>query len=239
MTSPVRFLEEIQGVRLVGCTKIDEDFFNEEFPDREDNLDLQDFIIFCAKVSNPVGQHDLEGKNRLLRYFIDHAHWSPLEMANVVLEITTSRDLSRQLIRHRSMVPQEFSQRYQDVRKQGEESAFCIREARLQDPTNRQNSINMESDDARALEWYDRQRKLLDHVQTDYAWALENGIAKESARVVLPEGMTMTKVYMNGSIRSWLHYCRLREAHGTQKEHMLIARACADSLSKVFPFIKQ
>ena len=235
----IPYLQDIQDVRLVGYTQVDQNFFDEEFPDREDNLDLQEFILFCAKVSNPEKQTDMTRKHELLQYFIDHAHWSPLEMANVVLEFTTARDISRQLIRHRSMIPQEFSQRYADVRSHKNNLSFCLREARLEDPRNRQNSINMDSSDAVAVEWQQRQLQLIDHVLECYKWARDNHIAKEVARVVLPEGLTMTKIYMNGSIRSWLHYCRLRESNGTQKEHMQIAAACTQAISKVFPFINK
>ena len=194
--------------------------------------DLQELIAFCAKVSNPAAQINTETSERLIKYLIKHAHWSPLEMVNAVIEIETTRDIARQLLRHRSFSFQEFSQRYADVRDLSD--VFVIREARLQDPKNRQNSIQ-NKDPALEDEWANKQLAIIEMVKMTYDWAIENGIAKEVARKVLPEGLTKTRLYMNGTLRSWIHYIELRSANGTQKEHMDVAKACAKVIAEIFP----
>jgi thymidylate synthase (FAD) len=192
---------------------------------------LQDLIVHCARVSNPASQADPKNNERLLNYLIKHKHWSPLEMVNVCLEITTTRDIARQILRHRSFSFQEYSQRYADPTKDLE---FVFREARLQCPDNRQDSI--ESKDVELNnEWLKAQKAVIDLAKSTYEWAIEEGIAKEQARAVLPEGNTVSRMYMNGTLRSWIHYIELRAANGTQQEHMDIAKACAEVIEEVFP----
>ena len=176
-----------------------------------------------------------ETSEKLVKYLIKHAHWSPLEMVNVCMEIDTTRDIAHQIVRHRSFAFQEFSQRYADPAEMGKQ--FVVREARLQDPKNRQNSV--ETDDG-ALEgaWIAHQNAVIARAKQAYEWAIENGIAKEQARAVLPEGCTKTRLYMNGTLRSWVHYIELRGANGTQKEHMDIAHACAKVIAEIFPLIE-
>ena len=195
---------------------------------------VQDLIAYCARVSNPSNQLNQETAPKLLFYLAKHAHWSPFEMANATLEIETTRDIARQMLRHRSFAFQEFSQRYADPRDM--ENTFVMREARLQDLKNRQNSID--SDDERLqMMWESKQGEVIRAAKDAYNWAIENGIAKEQARAVLPEGNTISRLYMQGSIRSWIHYIELRSANGTQKEHMEIAREVAVAISKIFPVI--
>jgi len=195
--------------------------------------DAQELVAYCARVSNPANQFNTETSDRLIRYLIKHQHWSPLEMVSACMEITTTRDIARQILRHRSFSFQEFSQRYADPTAELED-AFVLRECRLQDTKNRQNSI--ETDDRYlAIEWERAQKRVLHAVKQEYEWAIKNGIAKEQARAVLPEGLTVSRMYMNGTIRSWIHYIDLRRENGTQKEHMQIARACAEVISKIFP----
>ena len=194
-----------------------------------------DLVAYCARVSNPSNQLNSETAEKLIKYLVKHQHWSPLEMATMCLEIETTRDIARQILRHRSFSFQEFSQRYADPTKDLE---FVTREARLQDPTNRQNSISG-VDVMVQYEWDVRQRELLDHVKRVYKWAIDNNFAKEQARAVLPEGLTMSRMYMSGTLRSWIHYCKLRSANGTQKEHMFIAKECAKVISEVFPLSTQ
>ena len=190
-----------------------------------------DLVAYCARVSNPSNQFNSETSEKLIKYLIKHQHWSPLEMATMCLEIETTRDIARQILRHRSFSFQEFSQRYADPTKDLE---FVTREARLQDPKNRQNSI--EGVDVMVqYEWDQRQRDLIEHVKIQYEWAIKNGIAKEQARAVLPEGLTMSRMYMSGTLRSWIHYIQLRSGNGTQKEHMEIAKECAKVIVEVFP----
>ena len=191
----------------------------------------QELIAFCAKVSNPSNQINKETSERLIRYLINNAHWSPLEMVSACLEIETTRDIARQMLRHRSFSFQEFSQRYANPTK---DLDFVLREARLQDPENRQNSINIQDDEIQS-KWNDFQNDVIDKAKIAYKWAIDNGIAKEQARVVLPEGNTISRLYMNGTLRSWVHYIELRGAHGTQKEHAEIAIACAQVVSEIFP----
>lgn len=196
---------------------------------------LTDLVAYCARVSNPSNQMNSETSEKLIRYLIKHGHWSPLEMANACLEIETTRDIARQILRHRSFSFQEFSQRYADPIK---DLNFITREARLQDLKNRQNSVSTENEFLKK-EWEIRQINLIDQVKKAYTWAIENGIAKEQARAVLPEGNIGSRLYMNGTIRSWVHYIELRSGHGTQKEHMEVARACADAIEPIFPMIKE
>jgi len=197
---------------------------------------VQDLIAFCAKVSNPASQINKETSERLIRYLIKHQHWSPLEMANAVMEIETTRDIAHQIVRHRSFAFQDFSQRYANPDEQGD--MFEYIEARLQDTKNRQNSI--EVDDAKLQqEWEWAQRRIAVLAKKEYDWAIKKGIAKEQARKVLPEGITKTRLYMNGTIRSWVHYIELRSANGTQKEHMEIAIACAKAIAEIFPLVEE
>ena len=196
--------------------------------------DVQDLIAYCAKVSNPKGQADLSTSESLLNYLIKHQHWSPFEMATATVEIETTRDIARQMLRHRSFAFQEFSQRYADPRDM--ENTFVLREARLQDTKNRQNSVDVDNP-ALSAEWRMRQQDVIDVVKRHYNWAISNGIAKEQARVVLPEGNTVSRLYAQGSIRSWIHYVALRSANGTQREHMDLAVEIGKAISKIFPMI--
>ena len=200
--------------------------------------DAQELIAYCARVSNPANQLNTETSERLIRYLVRHQHWSPLEMVSACMEITTTRDIARQILRHRSFSFQEFSQRYADPTQELDE-AFVLREARFQDAKNRQNSVGLDLTDEQqrliAFEWERAQRRVLFSVKQEYSWAIKNGIAKEQARAVLPEGLTISRMYMNGTLRSWIHYIELRAANGTQKEHMEIARACATAITAIFP----
>jgi thymidylate synthase (FAD) len=198
-----------------------------------------ELVAFCARVSNPGNQSNKETSEKLIRYLIKNQHWSPLEMVNMCLEIETTRDIARQMLRHRSFSFQEFSQRYADPTK---DLSFVLREARLQDPKNRQNSIALDGTLGQALigdEWRMKQKELIAHALEVYEWAVAKGIAKEQARAVLPEGNTVSRLYMNGTLRSWIHYIQLRSANGTQKEHMQIAQRCAEVIAKVFPMAKE
>jgi thymidylate synthase (FAD) len=219
-------------VKLVSYSKPTEEFQNQDI---EDALDL---VAYCARVSNPANQFNTETSEKLIKYLIKHQHWSPLEMVSACIEIETTRDIARQILRHRSFSFQEFSQRYADPTAELGE-AFVIREARFQDTKNRQNSVefdmNDESQRLLAIEWERAQKRVLFAVEKEYKWAIANGIAKEQARAVLPEGLTVSRMYMNGTIRSWIHYINLRKENGTQKEHMEIAQACAKIISEVFP----
>ena len=195
---------------------------------------VQDLISYCAKVSNPQGQANLSTSKSLLNYLIKHQHWSPFEMATATVEIETTRDIARQMLRHRSFAFQEFSQRYADPRDM--ENTFVIREARLQDTKNRQNSVEID-DPALSGEWRMRQQEIIDSAKEHYQWAIGRGIAKEQARVVLPEGLTVSRLYAQGSIRSWIHYVELRSGHGTQREHMALAVEIGKAIAKIFPMI--
>jgi len=219
------------NVKLVSYSKPTEEFENEGL------VDLQELIAFCAKVSNPAAQINNETSERLIKYLIKHQHWSPLEMVNAVLEIETTRDIAHQIVRHRSFAFQEFSQRYADPAEMGEQ--FVTREARLQDPKNRQNSVEIDSEEDIHHAWASVQQDVIDKAKEAYDWAIRAGIAKEQARVVLPEGCTKTRLYMNGTLRSWVHYIELRGANGTQKEHMDIAHACAKVIAQIFPLMEQ
>jgi thymidylate synthase (FAD) len=199
---------------------------------------MTELIAFCARVSNPSNQHNHETSEKLIRYLIKHQHWSPLEMVNICLEIETTRDIARQILRHRSFSFQEFSQRYAVA-----DLGFEFKEARLQDIKNRQNSIELDNDsDGHAIlggTWKNKQQQLADKANEVYNWAIENGIAKEQARAVLPEGMTVSRLYMNGTLRSWVHYIQLRSGVETQKEHREIALACAKAIESIFPMITE
>ena len=207
--------------------------------------DVQDLIAYCARVSNPANQINKSTSEKLIKYLVKHKHWSPLEMASATLEIETTRDIAHQIVRHRSFAFQELSQRYADPAAMGD--VFTTRECRLQDTKNRQNSIEIENDPRIQLDtktqqlitdWNRRQHGVINQAKQAYQWAIENGIAKEQARVVLPEGMTKTRLYMQGSLRSWVHYIELRGANGTQKEHMEVAQKCAVEIAKIFPLMK-
>ena len=193
--------------------------------------DAQELIAYCARVSNPSNQFNSETSEKLIRYLVKHAHWSPLEMVSACVEITTTRDIARQILRHRSFSFQEFSQRYADPTR---DLKFVTREARLQDPKNRQNSVEVE-DQLLQNEWYRSQQRVIYAAQREYEWAIKNGIAKEQARAVLPEGLIESRLYMNGTLRSWIHFIELRSGNGTQKEHQLIALACAKAIAAIFP----
>jgi thymidylate synthase (FAD) len=204
-----------------------------------DNIELdnvEDLIAFCARVSNPSNQMNKETNSKLIKYLIKHKHWSPLEMVSACLEIHTTRDIAHQIVRHRSFAFQEFSQRYANPNEQGD--MFELRDARLQDTKNRQNSIATENVEL-IHSWIEKQQQVIDKAKEVYDWAIENNIAKEQARVVLPEGLTKTTLYMNGSLRSWVHYIELRGANGTQQEHMDIAHACAKVIANIFPLIEE
>ena len=212
-------------VRLIGYTKPPEDIIGLD--------DLQDIVAYCARVSNPSNQINSETAPKLLDYLIKHKHWSPFEMCSATLEVETTRDIARQFLRHRSFSFQEFSQRYADINSF--DSSFVIREARLQDQKNRQNSI-INDDKKLSLEWEAKQTKVIKEAKAAYDWAIKNGIAKEQARAVLPEGNTISKLYVNGTLRSWIHYIELRSANGTQLEHMELAREIGQVITKIFPY---
>ena len=197
--------------------------------------DAQDLIAFCARVSNPSNQLNTETSEKLIRYLIKHKHWSPLEMVSACLEIETTRDIARQILRHRSFSFQEFSQRYADPTK---DLDFVYREARMQDTKNRQNSIEIDNPTLQAF-WQNYQKDIIEKAKRAYEWAIDNGIAKEQARAVLPEGLTVSRLYMNGTLRSWVHFIELRSEGGTQKEHREIAVECAKVIAKVFPMAEE
>ena len=218
------------NVQLVSYSQPAAEFVNQGISD------AQELIAFCARVSNPANQFNTDTSERLIRYLVRHQHWSPLEMVSACMEITTTRDIARQILRHRSFSFQEFSQRYADPTQDLE---FVLREARLQDPKNRQNSIELIADTPQsrnlASGWERAQQRVQLAAMEAYRWAIENGIAKEQARAVLPEGMMSSRLYMNGTLRSWIHFIELRSANGTQKEHQEVARACAQAIAAIFP----
>jgi len=222
------------AVRLVSYSKPTDNFLDEGLEN------VQDLIAFCARVSNPAAQINSATSEKLIKYLIKHQHWSPLEMVNAVLEIETTRDIAHQIVRHRSFAFQEFSQRYADPKEQGE--VFITSEARLQDTKNRQNSIDIDLGEEGMPElinrWEELQQDVIYTAGRAYEWAINAGIAKEVARKVLPEGLTKTTLYMNGTLRSWVHYIDLRSANGTQKEHMDIAKECAKIIAEIFPLIE-
>lgn len=217
-------------VRMISYSKPSREMYDEGL------VDAQELVAFCARVSNPSNQFNTETSEKLIRYLVKHKHWSPLEMVSACLEIETTRDIARQVLRHRSFSFQEFSQRYADPTK---DLDFVVREARLQDTKNRQNSVelDMQSDEQRqiAYQWENLQKDLINKTRDVYSWAVEKGIAKEQARAVLPEGLTVSRLYMNGTLRSWIHFIDLRSSNGTQKEHMEVARECARVIAEVFP----
>jgi thymidylate synthase (FAD) len=214
-------------VKLVSYSQATEEFANNGIDD------AQELIAYCARVSNPANQFNTETSEKLISYLIKHQHWSPLEMVSACLEIETTRDIARQILRHRSFSFQEFSQRYADPTK---DLDFVIREARLQDTKNRQNSIKTEDVELQA--WWDAKQKfIIETVKATYAEAIEKGIAKEQARAILPEGNTVSRLYMNGTLRSWIHFIELRSANGTQLEHQLVARECGSVIAAVFPML--
>lgn len=218
------------NVKLVSYSQISEELEN----DLNYTMDAQELVAYCARVSNPANQSSSESSERLIKYLARHKHWSPFEMVSVCLEVTTTRDIARQFLRHRSFSFQEFSQRYADPTQ---DLSFVLREARLQDTTNRQNSIEVNDEDLQR-KWELAQQRVIAECKAAYEWAVKNGIAKEQARAVLPEGNTVSRLYVNGTIRSWIHYIELRSGHGTQKEHIEIARACAVAIANVFPLAK-
>ncbi len=211
----------------------------EEFADMG-IADAQELIAYCARVSNPSNQLNTETSEKLIKYLVKHQHWSPLEMVSACLEITTTRDIARQILRHRSFSFQEFSQRYADPTK---DMNFVLREARLQDTKNRQNSVDLTMDTPEqrklAMDWTKAQQRVTLAAKDAYEWAINNGIAKEQARAVLPEGLIESRMYMNGTLRSWIHFIELRSANGTQKEHQQVAVACAEAIAKIFPMAKE
>jgi len=193
---------------------------------------IEELVCYCARVSNPANQSNTETNERLIRYLIKNQHWSPFEMVSICLEIETTRDIARQILRHRSFSFQEFSQRYAVA------DNYETREARIQDTKNRQNSIDIDNSELETV-WEEKQTELATQAFDTYQWALSHGIAKEQARAVLPEGMTITRMYMNGTLRSWIHYIQLRSGNGTQKEHRMIALACAAAIAPIFPMINE
>jgi thymidylate synthase (FAD) len=220
-------MEESMNVKLINYSQ------------SPDGMNLLEQVAFAARVSNPSNQNNSDTAEKLVRYLIKHQHWSPLEMVSVCMEIETTRDIARQILRHRSFSFQEFSQRY----ARADDLGFELREARLQDTKNRQNSIEMDlmTDEQRQLayQWENLQNDLLKRTKDVYTWALDKGIAKEQARAVLPEGNTKSRMYMNGTLRSWVHYIQLRSGNGTQKEHRDVAIACANAIEPIFPMIKE
>jgi thymidylate synthase (FAD) len=212
-------------VRLINCSEPTAELAAEGI------ANAQDLVAFCARVSNPSNQHNTETSERLIRYLIKNQHWSPLEMVSACMEITTTRDIARQILRHRSFSFQEFSQRYADPVK---DLNFVHREARLQDQKNRQNSIPTDNKLIHDS-WHALQENVIREARFAYEWAIQNGIAKEQARAVLPEGLMESRLYMNGTLRSWIHYIELRSANGTQQEHIEVARACAAAIAQIFP----
>jgi thymidylate synthase (FAD) len=217
-------------VKLISYSRPSRDMVDEGL------MDVEDLVAFCARVSNPSNQMNQETTSKLIKYLIKHQHWSPLEMASACLEIDTTRDIARQILRHRSFSFQEFSQRY--ANPQDMDNAFEIREARMQDTKNRQNSV--ECDDISIIApWIAKQQEVINKAKEVYDWAIENGIAKEQARAVLPEGNTKSRMYMNGTLRSWIHCIDLRASNGTQKEHMDIAKAIATVIAEIFPLTKE
>ena len=220
-------------VKLISYSKPTEELCNEGLED------LQDLVAFCARVSNPSNQLNTETSEKLIRYLISNSHWSPMEMVSVCLEIETTRDIARQMLRHRSFSFQEFSQRYADPTK---DLDFVLREARLQDTKNRQNSVEVEDTlfgDNLREQWRWMQQDVISSSKKAYEWAVKHGIAKEQARAVLPEGLTVSRLYMNGTLRSWIHFIQVRSGNGTQKEHMQVALACAEVIAKVFPMASE
>ena len=216
------------SVRLISYSQTPEDLYV--------GNDIQELVAYCARVSNPSNQLNSETSAKLLRYLAKHKHWSPFEMVSACLEIETTRDIARQILRHRSFSFQEFSQRYADPTNDLE---FVTREARLQDTKNRQNSVEIDNESELHYAWAEKQKEVINKAKEAYEWAINNGIAKEQARAVLPEGCMMSRLYVNGTLRSWMHFIELRSGNGTQKEHQEIAIACAKAITKIFPDVKE
>lgn len=216
-------------VKLISYSKPSRELIDEGL------YDVQELIAFCARVSNPSNQFNTETSEKLIKYLVKHKHWSPLEMVSACLEIETTRDIARQILRHRSFSFQEFSQRYADPTK---DLSFVTREARLQDPKNRQNSVEVD-DQLLQNEWYRAQQRVIYAAQREYEWAIKNGIAKEQARAVLPEGLTASRMYANGTLRSWIHFIEVRSDESTQKEHREIAKECARVIAEIFPMAEE
>lgn len=227
-------MEKAVQVKLISYSKPSRELVNDGL------YDVQELIAFCARVSNPSNQFNTETSEKLIKYLVKHQHWSPLEMVSACLEVTTTRDIARQILRHRSFSFQEFSQRYADPTQ---DLYFVTREARLQDQKNRQNSVELDMQDEQqkllAIEWERAQKRVLFAVEKEYKWAIANGIAKEQARAILPEGLTASRMYMNGTLRSWIHFIQVRSGNGTQKEHMEIAREVAKVIAEIFPLAEQ
>ena len=219
------------SVKLISYSRSATDYFSSD-----SRADITNLVSYCARVSNPSNQNNEETSKKLIKYLIKNKHWSPLEMVSVCLEIETTRDIARQILRHRSFSFQEFSQRYADPTK---DLQFVTREARLQDSKNRQNSIELDDESELHHAWKAKQELIIHESKMAYDWAIGNGIAKEQARAVLPEGLTMSRMYMNGTLRSWVHYIELRAGNGTQKEHMDIAKDCAFEIAKVFALLNE
>jgi len=217
-------------VKLISFSKPSKELISEGL------YDVQELIAFCARVSNPSNQFNTETSEKLINYLVKHQHWSPLEMVSACLEIQTTRDIARQMLRHRSFSFQEFSQRYADPTK---DLNFVLREPRYQDNKNRQNSVDFDLSNDKdrfiAYQWENMQKRVIEEAKSAYQWAIDNGIAKEQARAVLPEGNTVSRLYMNGTLRSWVHFIQLRSGNGTQKEHRLVALECAKVIAEVFP----
>jgi len=219
--------EDALSVKLVSYTQC---------PVEDDDKSIYDLIAYCARVSNPANQNNQDTSEKLISYLVKHKHWSPFEMASICIEVVSTRDIVRQILRHRSLSFQEFSQRYADPSTMGD--SFVIRECRMQDQKNRQNSFACD-DDSLAEQWESIQATYIDKARLTYEWAIKHGIAKEVARAVLPEGNTISRVYINGTIRSWIHFLDVRTGPETQKEHRLVAQACAEAIAKIFPMIKE
>jgi thymidylate synthase (FAD) len=226
-------MEKSMKVRMISYSKPSREMYDEGL------LDVQELIAFCARVSNPSNQFNTDTSEKLIKYLINNQHWSPLEMVSACLEIETTRDIARQILRHRSFAFQEFSQRYADPTK---DLHFEVREARFQDTKNRQNSVEIDNTDEAqrliAIEWERAQKRVIYAAEREYKWAIANGIAKEQARAVLPEGLTASRMYMNGTLRSWIHFIQVRSGNGTQKENILIARECAKVIAEIFPMVE-
>jgi len=228
----IKKYEDILSVKLVSYTQPSEEF--NHLNSNEFGSCITNLISYCARVSSPSNQNNLETSEKLIKYLVRNRHWSPFEMVNVCLEVTSTRDIVRQILRHKSFSFQEFSQRYANPVNDLE---FCIREARIQDPINRQNSLL--TNDQTLINWWEKmQYEGILKAEETYSVAIQLGIAKEVARCVLPEGNTVSRVYINGSIRSWIHYIDVREKNGTQKEHMLVANRCAEVITNIFPNIR-
>ena len=223
------FHDKIMPVKIISYSK--------SMVSDDDNRSIQDLVAYCARVSNPENQNNKDTNDKLIKYLIKNNHWSPLEMVNICLEVETTRDICRQILRHRSFSFQEFSQRYAEAKL-----GYETKEARIQDIKNRQNSIEISDDEEYKTlmeEWEMKQNNIINMSNETYQWALSNGIAKEQARAVLPEGMTISRMYVNGTLRSWVHYLQLRTGNGTQKEHQEVALECVQEIAKIFPMITE